>query len=114
MVERRDIQALARQIAARFDPDRIILFGSHAYGEPRDDSDVDLLVIMPFSGKSIDQSVDVWKQTRPEFPVDLMIRRPEDAARRYAEWDPMIREAFDRGEVLYERNRAGMDRQSRG
>src|SRR4051794_31061312 len=43
----RAIRKLAREIAEKFRPERIILFGSHAYGTPHADSDVDLLVIMP-------------------------------------------------------------------
>ena len=43
----RVIRRYARAIADEFQPDKIILFGSYAYGTPNEDSDVDLLVIMP-------------------------------------------------------------------
>lgn len=42
------IRRFARQVAERFDPEKIILFGSYAYGTPHADSDVDILVIMPW------------------------------------------------------------------
>ena len=45
-----EIQKLCEQISRDFRPERIILFGSHAYGSPTPDSDVDLLVVMPFEG----------------------------------------------------------------
>ena len=43
-VPMRLIRRFARQVAELFDPDKIILFGSHAYGTPHADSDVDILV----------------------------------------------------------------------
>ena len=104
MIETRKIEKLSRRIVKGFHPERIILFGSHAYGEASEHSDVDLLVIMPFEGKSFRKSMEILKKVRPRFPVDLLARRPDDTERRYAEGDPIIREALDRGKVLYERN----------
>jgi predicted nucleotidyltransferase len=54
-----EIRTLCEQIARDFQPDRIIMFGSHAYGEPSPDSDVDLLVVMPFEGSSRQQAVNI-------------------------------------------------------
>jgi uncharacterized protein len=101
------ITAMARRIAREFDPDRIILYGSRASGRARPDSDVDLLVILPFDGNGFDVSTRILEKLRPELPVtvDVQARRPDEAKRRYREWDPLIREAVDRGKVLYERNR---------
>ena len=104
MVAMDQVEALSRQIAREFEPERIILFGSHARGNPRVDSDVDLLVLLPFDGKPFRKSVEIPNRTNPPFAVDVVVRNPEDAARRYAEYDPLIREAIDRGKVLYERN----------
>jgi uncharacterized protein len=105
MVSAERIQQLADRIADRFSPERIILFGSHAYGQPSAHSDVDLLVVLPFEGKSFWKSLEILNGIDPEFPVDLLARRPEDTERRYREHDPLIREALDRGRVLYDRNR---------
>ena len=104
MVAMDQVKALSRDIAREFDPERIILFGSHAYGTPAEYSDVDLLVIMPFEGTPFRKSLEMLKRLDPPFYVDLVIRSPHDAARRYREGDPLIREAVDRGKVLYERN----------
>jgi uncharacterized protein len=97
------IQELSQRIAREFQPDRIILFGSYAYGTPRPDSDVDLLVVLPFDGKGFRKSLEILNRMNPPFDVDLIARRPDDVTRRYAEGDPMIREALDHGKVLYER-----------
>jgi uncharacterized protein len=67
-------------------------------------SDVDLLVILPFEGRNFWKSLEILNRVDPPFPVDLSARRPDDMARRFAEGDPLIREALDRGKVLYERH----------
>jgi len=104
MVSSSAIRKLSSRIAADFDPDKIILFGSYAYGTASDASDVDLLVILSFEGKSFRKSLEILNKADPRFAVDLIVRRPDDTARRYAEGDPLIREALDRGAVLYERD----------
>jgi predicted nucleotidyltransferase len=105
MVEEQKIADLTDRIAREFQPERIILFGSYAYGQPRPDSDVDLLVVLPFDGTGFRKSLEILNRIEPDFSVDLLARRPEDTARRYAEGDPLIREALDHGKVLYERHR---------
>ncbi len=105
MVDESNIVRLTERIVREFDPERIVLFGSYGRGEPRPDSDVDLLVILPFEGRAFRKSVEILNRVAPEFPIDLLARQPEDTARRYAEGDPFIREALDHGKVLYERHR---------
>jgi predicted nucleotidyltransferase len=103
VVQINDIQELANRIAREFEPDRIILFGSYARGTAAADSDVDLLVILPFEGKGFWKSVEIINRVNVPFSLDLMAYRPEAAARRYAQGDPLIRDAMDHGRVLYER-----------
>ena len=102
MLAMEEILDVSKRIADEFQPERVILFGSYAAGTATADSDVDLLVILPFEGKSFRKSLDILKRIKPPFAVDLLARRPDDTARRYAEYDPLIREALDRGKVLYE------------
>ncbi len=104
MVDEGSIQGLAERIVQEFDPERVILFGSYAYGTPGEDSDVDLLVVLPFEGKNMWKSLEILNRVNPNFSVDLLARRPDDVARRYQEGDPLIREAIDKGKSLYERN----------
>jgi predicted nucleotidyltransferase len=105
MIGMQQILAFSKRIAAEFRPWRIILFGSYAYGTPREGSDVDLLVVMPFRGDAFDFATEMLRRVNSPFPVDLLVRRPGDTARRYRQFDPLIREALDRGKVLYERDR---------
>lgn len=109
MVAMSKIKELAGQIVKQFEPERIVLFGSYAHGTPGPYSDVDLLVIMDFEGKSFWKSLEIANVVNPSFPVDLLARRPEDTERRYTLGDPLIKEALDHGQVLYERSRSGMD-----
>ena len=80
MVAMRNIKELAGRIAKQFRPERIVLFGSYAYGTPGPDSDVDLLVIMHFEGKSFWKSLEIANVVNPSFSVDLLARRPDDTA----------------------------------
>lgn len=102
MVTLANIQTLASEIVGQFRPQKIILFGSYAEGTAGPDSDVDLLVIMPFEGKGFWKSLEILNALNPAFPVDLLVRRPEDTARRYEQGDPLIRQAVDNGKILYE------------
>ena len=103
MVTMSAITELSHRIAEEFNPEKIILFGSQAYGTGKEYSDVDLLVIMRFEGHPFDKSMEILNQVDPDFSVDVIVRDPVDAAKRYREYDPLIRDAFDRGRVLHER-----------
>jgi len=109
---RSQITRLAEAIAASFDVDRIILFGSRARGTATKDSDADLLVVMRYAGGETEQAVAILSKTNPRFAVDLVVRTPADTARRYRQYDPLIRDALDNGVVLYAKRGAGMGRQS--
>jgi predicted nucleotidyltransferase len=90
-VPMRVIRRFARQVAKRFQPDKIILFGSHAYGRPHADSDVDILVIMPCRNQ-LDQAVKISLAIDPPFPLDIIIRTPHKLARRLKQGDWFLRE----------------------
>src|SRR5713101_3327402 len=78
------IRKFVRAVAERFDPEKIILFGSHAYGEPHADSDVDILVVMP-ARNEIDQAVRIDRVIDPFFPLDLIVCTPKNMAWRLKE-----------------------------
>jgi len=104
MVQMNDIQELANRIAREFKPDRIILFGSYARGTPGADSDVDLLVVLPFEGKGFWKSLEILNHVNAPYALDLLTYRPDAVAWRYAQGGPLIRDALDHGRVLYERS----------
>ena len=100
---RRQIRQFARNIAAQFQPDQIILFGSHAYGVPHADSDVDLLVVMP-TRNPIGQAVKIRLALPAPFSLDLLVRSPEMLAKRIEQEDWFLSEIVSKGEVLYEKD----------
>ncbi|MGI8789194.1 MAG: nucleotidyltransferase domain-containing protein [Pyrinomonadaceae bacterium] len=103
------IKNLCRQIVENFSPQKIILFGSHAYGNPTKDSDVDLLVVMPFEGSNSQKAVEILLKLKRTMPLDLLVRTSEQVQERIAMEDFFMREIVERGKVLYESNNAGMD-----
>jgi predicted nucleotidyltransferase len=105
VVTMKEIQAIGRRIGREFHPQRVILFGSHAHGRARPDSDIDILVILPFRGQGFRKSLEILNRLDLSIPIDLLARQPGDVKRRYAERDPIIRDALDRGKVLYEQHR---------
>jgi predicted nucleotidyltransferase len=107
----RVIRDFARRVAERFDPDRIILFGSYAYGRPHADSDVDILVVMP-ARNQIDQAVRINLACEPCFPLDIIVRTPENMRWRLEEGDSFLGEITSRGKVLYEKADEGVGAQS--
>ena len=102
MVAMRDIREVCRAIVDRFKPERIVLFGSHAWGRPTEDSDVDLLVLLPHNGRSLDKSVEIRLAVRPPFPMDMLVRTPQKVRQRLAMGDTFMRDILSRGKVLYE------------
>ncbi len=101
----RVIRRFAREVAARFDPDKIILFGSYAYGTPHADSDVDILVVMP-ARNELDQAVRIRWSVEHNFPLDLLVRTPKNMKWRLDEGDWFLREIVSRGKILYEKANA--------
>ncbi len=95
------INTLSAEIAATFHPERIILFGSYAYGNPGHDSDVDLLVVMPYTRHSAYQAAAILTRVNPAFPVDVLVRTPGELAERIAQGDFFLREVVERGRELY-------------
>jgi predicted nucleotidyltransferase len=106
-VPMRLIRRFARQVAERFHPEKIILFGSHAYGTPHADSDVDILVVMACRNQ-LDQAVKISVTIDPPFPVDIIVRKPRSLAWRLEESESFHTEIVTKGKVLYEKERGRM------
>jgi predicted nucleotidyltransferase len=85
-------------VAREFRPRRIILFGSYATGAATADSDVDLVVVMPFRGSSTDKVVEIRGRVEAPFPLDLLVWRPAQARKQ----DSFTRDVLGEGKVMYE------------
>src|SRR5205807_8901786 len=100
-VPRALIRRFARHVAERFHPDKIILFGSHAYGTPHADSDVDILVIMP-ARNQLDQALKIHAALLPNFPLEIIVRTPQALTSAPKDGCSFHREIVAKGKVLYE------------
>jgi predicted nucleotidyltransferase len=107
VVDLRDIQRYCDAIASEFAPEKIILFGSHAYGEPHRDSDVDVLVVLPRERwRSHRPSLAIRQRIAAGFPVDILVKEPREMARRLRDGDSVLREIVEKGRVMYEASHA--------
>ena len=102
MVPIAQIKSYVREMALQFKPQKVILLGSHAYGNPISDADVDLLVIMDYSGRPPYQEARIRTKVRAPFAVDLVVRTPRRLQERLAMKDSFMTEVMQKGLVLYE------------
>lgn len=101
---RREIERMARCIVERFDPEKIILFGSHARGAARADSDVDLLVVMRYAGSKT-QAQAAIRMALSDFRLakDIVVVTPEEFAWRSRIPGTVERPAALEGKILHAR-----------
>ncbi len=102
MASMADIELFSSSLVHQFKPKRIVLFGSHAWGTPTSDSDVDLLVVLPFEGKPWRMALSIREQVHPGFPLDLLVRTEAQMADRLRHNDSFLSEIITKGKVLYE------------
>ena len=100
--QRAHIRQLCKRIVQEFTPEKIILFGSHAYGQPTPESDLDLLVVMQFDGDPLEQAVAMLNRINVLLPIDLLVRTPEQIRLRLEMGDSFMRDIVERGKVMYE------------
>ncbi|MBI2059191.1 MAG: nucleotidyltransferase domain-containing protein [Nitrospirae bacterium] len=99
------MQEIARKIVENFRPDKIILFGSHAYGKPGPDSDVDLLVIMRSRKRPAARATDISLACHPgTISMDILVRTPSEIERLRTGFRPFWQEVLAKGKILYDRN----------
>ncbi|MFZ2095878.1 MAG: nucleotidyltransferase domain-containing protein [Anaerolineales bacterium] len=100
------LQNIVKRIVVGVKPEKIILFGSYAYGTPSPDSDLDILVIMDTNRRPVERVLAVSRLLRPRpFPMDILVRTPGEIAVSLEHGDSFIREILTKGKVLYERRR---------
>ena len=98
------IDAMVQRLVERFDPDKIILFGSHARGTARPDSDVDLLVVMPVTGSKRKKQIELRCALHDiRIAKDIIVVTPDEVERRRNIVGTIIRPALREGKVLYAR-----------
>lgn len=104
LIPQETIDAVVQAIARNFSPQRIILFGSYASGQPTPDSDLDLLIIMDSDLPKHKRAVPVHLLFRPmPCALDILVYTPEEVARWYGTVNHIITEALQYGITVYER-----------
>ena len=104
MIRRQDIVNWCQSVAREFRPEKIYLFGSYAHGLPDEDSDVDVLIVMalPRGRREARQAAAIRERVRASFPMDVIVRSPQQVARRLARGDGFIADILRRGQLMYE------------
>jgi len=97
-----EIEGVARQIAQRFVPDRVILFGSYACGKPHESSDVDLLVVMETDEPPLHTAARIAAGIDHPFPLDIVVWRPSDLEASLKRKGVFATQVASEGVVLYE------------
>lgn len=88
-----------------YQPEKVILFGSHAYGRPDEDSDLDLLIIKDTPERPIDRRAAVTRilsDPKRLLPLEVLVLTPQEVRERLEGGDQFLREILEKGEVLYE------------
>ena len=97
------LDEIASKIANAFNPEKIIVFGSHAYGRPTEKSDIDILVIMETTKREIERMIAVNRLLRDyhkKIDFDILVKTPSEVKHRLEIGDPFIGEIISKGKVL--------------
>jgi predicted nucleotidyltransferase len=102
----KSLRPAIQKIVDELNPEKIILFGSYAYGIPNPHSDVDLLVVLKTNASLKERSWKVSRLLLPRpFPVDILVKTPKEMETALKAGDFFLKEILTRGKVLYERSK---------
>lgn len=113
IINEQEINDKVNFIIENYNPEMIILFGSYASGEPSPESDVDLLIVVETTRSTLELSSEISQKLRHNFPIDIIVRTPQEISKRIKHGDFFIQNVMEKGKVLYERTDRGMDSESR-
>jgi predicted nucleotidyltransferase len=102
-ISKQKITSIAYQIANKFNPLKIVLFGSYATGNYHTYSDVDLLVVLDEDQTDGDPEIKVMLSVPHQFPMDIIVRSPDQIEERRKKGDTFLSDIIKHGIVLYER-----------
>ena len=96
------ISQIVGRIVDRCKPQKIVMFGSRAWGEAKPDSDVDLFVVMPSKLRRDERSVEISKLFPDRlYPLDVLVYTPEELENSVRH-NPFVKEIIEKGKVLHE------------
>ena len=97
-----EIEAVAHQIARKFKPRKIVLFGSYARGDCHPHSDIDLLVLLEKKPANVDIEIEIALSVPHKFPMDILVRSQDELADRLQMGDTFLQDIVEQGVILYE------------
>ncbi len=98
------LNEIVRRLVTDYQPEKIILFGSYAYGEPHADSDLDLLIIKDTPDRPFDRVTAVIRLTSDAYrhiALEPLVYTPQEVEQRLRVGDQFVAEIIEKGEVLY-------------
>lgn len=103
MIKKETIRRLVKKIKTEFQPQKVILFGSYAWGKPTEDSDVDLFLIMESDLRRDERARRIQKLFSDRtFPLDIIVYTPKELEQSLKRGNHFIREIMIKGDVLHE------------
>jgi predicted nucleotidyltransferase len=103
------IKEKTNSIVKNFNPEKIILFGSVANGFQNQDSDADILIIIKTDKPTFEVGVEIATSIKHDFPMDILVKTPEEISKRLKLGDYFIESIIDEGLTLYERDAKRVD-----
>jgi HEPN domain-containing protein/predicted nucleotidyltransferase len=98
------LQEIVDRVVQGYSPDRIIVFGSRAAGEARDDSDLDLLIVKETHDRPLERRISVERLLLDRsIALDIHVYTPEEMRRLFSLSDPFVEEVLEKGKVIYMR-----------
>lgn len=102
MVTNKEIDKVINLIVTNVNPDKIVLFGSYAYGDPNEDSDLDLLIIKDMEVEKYKRGREIRKYLRgTRIPIDLLIYSNKEVNELKDDKTAFISQILEKGRVLY-------------
>lgn len=99
----KEIENITKQIVKKYKPEKIILYGSFAYGKPKSNSDIDLLVIKKTNKKSVERIKEILMKVKFNLPLEPLVYNPKEYRERLEMGDFLFQDIFKKGKILYEK-----------
>jgi len=100
----KEIKKITKQIVENYHPEKIILFGSYAWGKPNENSDVDLFIVKKTNKRKTDRHLEVDKiLSDRNIPLDILVYTPQEIKNRMLLEDFFVKNIIQQGKTIYAR-----------
>ena len=102
-LHQKEIENITKQIVKKYKPEKIILYGSFAYGKPKSNSDIDLLIIKKTNKRKVERIKEILMKIKSDLPLEPLVYSPKECRERLNLGDFFFLDIFKKGKVLYEK-----------